>query len=62
MWLFKFEGNRKRTDLIAATCKYLRRLRSLVGLGIADLINILREADYNTYYSKEYSNFYRVLL
>jgi len=33
-----------------------------VGLGVIDLINVLREADYNTYYSKEHSNFYCVLL
>ena len=33
-----------------------------MGLGITDLINILREVDYNTYYSKEYPNFYRVSL
>ena len=50
------------TDLIAATYKYLRRLRSLVDLGVIDFINILREVDYNTHYSKEHSNFYRVLL
>ena len=44
------------------TYKYLRHLRSLVGLGITDLINILREADYNIRYSKEHPNFYRVSL
>ena len=62
MWLFKFKGDYKRTDLIATTYKYLRRLRSLVGLGVTDLINVLREVDYNTHYSKENPNFYRVLL
>jgi len=33
-----------------------------VGLGIADLINVLREVNYNTYYSKEHPSFYYVLL
>jgi len=33
-----------------------------VGLGVADLINVLREADHNTHYSKEHPNFYRVSL
>jgi len=33
-----------------------------VGLDITDLINILREVDYNIYYSKEYLNFYCVSL
>ena len=35
---------------------------SLVGLGVTDLINILREVDHNTHYGKEHPNFYRVSL